>query len=214
MPYTHAFWPMPGETLPSIVDDSLTTPVSSQTEDPNRIWVRGSVTSLESNAIVYRPIEDADTPSRIVGEETDDGQRRLSFEYLIYCMGAQLPRPVDVWSGPSTAKETALGGKRHGVGFMQEQCRVIESKQRIVVVGGGALGIRTRALCKLSGSANQATEMASDIKAVHPTKQVTLVHSREQLMPLYPAEFHDTRMSWPTLQDSLRPWDIMALLTI
>lgn len=38
-------------------------------------------------------------------------------------------------------------------------------------------------------------EMASDIKSVYPSKQVTLVHSRDRLMPIYPETFHHTRES-------------------
>lgn len=34
-------------------------------------------------------------------------------------------------------------------------------------------------------------EFATDIKELFPEKQVTLVHSRDRLMPLYPAKMHE-----------------------
>lgn len=34
-------------------------------------------------------------------------------------------------------------------------------------------------------------ELASDIKYSYPDKDVTLLHSRERLLPIYPIEMHD-----------------------
>ncbi|KAF7296452.1 Pyr-redox-2 domain-containing protein [Mycena chlorophos] len=45
----------------------------------------------------------------------------------------------------------------------------------VLVVGGGALGI----------------QFATDIAAVHPDKRVTLLHSRERLLPRYKDAMHD-----------------------
>lgn len=39
----------------------------------------------------------------------------------------------------------------------------------MVIVGGGAVGV----------------QMATDLKEIYPEKEVTLVHSRTELMPLY-----------------------------
>lgn len=36
-----------------------------------------------------------------------------------------------------------------------------------------------------------AAEFASDLKYVYPNKHVTLLHSRQRLMPIYPQEMHD-----------------------
>lgn len=141
VPVTHAFCPMPGEKMPSVLPGGLTSP-DGHGDDPCRIWVRGTVTSLRPNSITYQPINDPDTPSRIIGEAAEGGQRSLAFDYLIYCLGARLPRPVDVWGEVTAMPRTVPGGKRHGIEYMNEQSRTIESKQRIVVVGGGALGIR------------------------------------------------------------------------
>lgn len=182
---------MPGETLPSLLPGGLVHPVTDGV-DHSRIWVRGTVTTLASHSVTYLPIHDPDTPSRVLGEPVGDGQMRLSFDYMIYCLGARLPRPVDVSGDVPSMQGLVVGGKKYGVGFMRQQCKAITSKQRIVVVGGGALGIREHlSLEGCLARIDSRSEMASDIKAVHPSKQVTLVHSRDQLMPIYPKEFHD-----------------------
>lgn len=35
------------------------------------------------------------------------------------------------------------------------------------------------------------TELATDLKDVYPEKDVTLIHSRQRLMPIYPIEMHN-----------------------
>lgn len=45
----------------------------------------------------------------------------------------------------------------------------VEKAASIVIVGGGAVGV----------------QMATDLKEVYPEKNITLVHSRDRLMPLY-----------------------------
>jgi hypothetical protein len=34
------------------------------------------------------------------------------------------------------------------------------------------------------------SEFATDLKEIYPEKEVTLLHSRPQLMPIYPIEVH------------------------
>lgn len=49
----------------------------------------------------------------------------------------------------------------------------------------------SRDLSLLLRGAVLTAEFASDIKDMYPSKTVTLIHSRERMMPRYPAEMHD-----------------------
>jgi NADH dehydrogenase FAD-containing subunit len=59
--------------------------------------------------------------------------------------------------------------KLPSVRYLQAYQARIKSARSIVVIGGGAVGV----------------QMACDLKELYPEKSVTLVHSREQLMPVY-----------------------------
>jgi apoptosis-inducing factor 2 len=91
---------------------------------------------------------------------------RVQYNYLVYALGAKLPgflsAVVDSDKGSSTNWMKSL------------QKKIIKAK-KVVVVGGGALGI----------------QFASDIKERFPEKGVTLIHSRDRFLPLYDPEMHD-----------------------
>ena len=91
---------------------------------------------------------------------------RVPYNYLVYALGAKLPgflsAVVDSDKGSSTSWIKSLQGK-------------IEHAEKIVVVGGGALGI----------------QYASDIKERFPEKNVKLIHSRDRFLPLYDPRMHD-----------------------
>jgi NADH dehydrogenase FAD-containing subunit len=59
--------------------------------------------------------------------------------------------------------------KAPSVRYLQSYQNGIRRANSIVIVGGGAVGV----------------QMACDLKEVYPAKQITLVHSRQQLMPVY-----------------------------
>jgi NADH dehydrogenase FAD-containing subunit len=59
--------------------------------------------------------------------------------------------------------------KPPSVRYLQTYQSGIKSARSVVVIGGGAVGV----------------QMACDLKELYPEKQVTLVHSREKLMPVY-----------------------------
>lgn len=52
---------------------------------------------------------------------------------------------------------------------LQSYQSAIKSSPSILIIGGGAVGV----------------QMACDLKEIYPSKSVTLVHSRDQLMPVY-----------------------------
>jgi apoptosis-inducing factor 2 len=91
---------------------------------------------------------------------------RVPYNYLVYALGAKLPgflsNVIDSDKGASTKWIQSLQGK-------------ITTAEKIVVVGGGALGI----------------QYASDIKERFPEKSVKLIHSRETFLPLYDSKMHD-----------------------
>jgi NADH dehydrogenase FAD-containing subunit len=59
--------------------------------------------------------------------------------------------------------------KPPSVRYLQAYQSGIRSANSVVIIGGGAVGV----------------QMACDLKELYPEKQVTLVHSREHLMPVY-----------------------------
>ncbi|KAK0454356.1 hypothetical protein EV421DRAFT_1700146 [Armillaria borealis] len=102
----------------------------------------------------------------------------LHYDYAVYALGSQLPDPVNL-RGPrldSKDKERTEcnGTKAEGVSWLQSSQKVIAAAGSVLVVGGGALGI----------------QLASDIADVHPTKKVTLLHSRRRLLPKYDEGMH------------------------
>ena len=109
----------------------------------------------------------------IHGEATDitaseillDTGEKVDYSYLAIATGVSQPFPAKVLA---TDREKACGELR----TMQE---AIKSANNIAIVGGGAVGV----------------EIAMDIKSFNPEKQVTLVHSRKQLLPRFGSKLHD-----------------------
>ena len=70
----------------------------------------------------------------------------------------------------------------------------VESVSSVLVVGGGALGIRKcffRFWEKKIRLRFNKTEYAADIAEVYPNKTVTLLHSRHRLLPRFDEPMHD-----------------------
>jgi NADH dehydrogenase FAD-containing subunit len=59
--------------------------------------------------------------------------------------------------------------KAPSVDYLRSYQQQVKKASKIVIVGGGAVGV----------------QMATDLKEVYPEKDVTLIHSRDRLMPLY-----------------------------
>lgn len=56
--------------------------------------------------------------------------------------------------------------KQAGVAYLQDHAQNVARSSKIIVIGGGAVGV----------------QIATDIKELYPAKSVTLVHSRSRLM--------------------------------
>ena len=105
----------------------------------------------------------------------------LPFKYLLYALGGALPAPISLLTGN--------GSKKEGVGrlsLIRQKLDTIAAgrpdgaKQgRVLVIGGGALGI----------------QFSTDIKSLFPQMEVTLLHSRERMMTSFNGELHDQGQS-------------------
>jgi apoptosis-inducing factor 2 len=85
----------------------------------------------------------------------------IEFDYLVYALGARLPDPINVWTENSTAFAGAdeqnerssqgqerqvevlvPGSKANGIAWLKRHQEVVKDASSVLVVGGGALGIR------------------------------------------------------------------------
>jgi apoptosis-inducing factor 2 len=88
------------------------------------------------------------------------------------------------------------GHHEYGVDWLVRLQRRVESARSVLVVGGGALGIRTSATSPSTPATywtdapRPVAEFASDIASRHPTKHVTLLHSRRKLLPKFDYDLH------------------------
>ncbi|KAK3384886.1 hypothetical protein B0H63DRAFT_448988 [Podospora didyma] len=98
-------------------------------------------------------------PQHVTLDREWQGSRDLPFEYLVAATGTRLAPPGSM---PSEDKAPS-------VRYLQTYQQGIKQAHSVVVIGGGAVGV----------------QMACDLKEVYPDKTITLVHSREKLMPVY-----------------------------
>lgn len=87
------------------------------------------------------------------------GSKQIPFEYAVIATGTRLPAP-----GSMEHDE-----KPQSVEYFQKYQQWLQKAKSVVIVGGGAVGV----------------QMATDLKEIYPEKVITLVHSRDRLMPLY-----------------------------
>ncbi|KAK0191874.1 hypothetical protein F5146DRAFT_1102169 [Armillaria mellea] len=94
------------------------------------------------------------------------------YDYAIYALGSHLPAPLDLWD---TSEDRAYDGtKAKAIQWLKENQKVIERAGSVLIVGGGALGI----------------QIATEIAAVYPSKKVTLLRSRNRLLPQFEEGMH------------------------
>jgi len=99
------------------------------------------------------------------GEVVLETGERVGYEFLVVATGSTQAGPVGLLS------KERLGGCQE----LREVQEVIGMSEKIAVVGGGAVGV----------------ELASDIKDFYPEKDVTLVHSRGQLLNQFGRRLQD-----------------------
>lgn len=95
-----------------------------------------------------------------------DGKRTNTIPYaaLAITTGTKL-------SPPSTLPGSE---KLDGTAYLRKHSAQVEASRKIVIIGGGAVGV----------------QMATDIKQLFPEKSVTLIHSREHLMSKFHPGLH------------------------
>ncbi|TKY88316.1 hypothetical protein EX895_002668 [Sporisorium graminicola] len=104
---------------------------------------------------------------------SEGGKDRLEFDFLAIATGTQLCQP---WSLPSTHTD-GVQAKKQAVETLRRYQDAVKEAQRIVIVGGGAVGV----------------QVACDISELYPAatgKKVTLLHSRERVMNKFHPELH------------------------
>ncbi|KAL6915109.1 hypothetical protein ACHAPO_010290 [Fusarium lateritium] len=111
---------------------------------------------------------------------TTAGGTSLPYEYLIVATGAAQPPPARL------VARNKQGGIEEFRGYQQR----IAKADRIAVIGGGAVGI----------------ELVTEIREKYPGKEVTLIHSRQQLLPRFGPKLHERVM------ETLKKQNIEVLL--
>lgn len=125
IPYTNVF-----DTPPPKDDEGVK---SAQ----RHVFLQAQVTSLtERSATLSRPFPDADL---------DGDSPVLHFDYALYALGSHLPAPIDLWGPVQDQTVFNCGTKQGGIEWLREYNKAIEAASSILIVGGGALGIRAYA---------------------------------------------------------------------
>ncbi|KAJ3033626.1 hypothetical protein HK097_004784 [Rhizophlyctis rosea] len=112
------------------------------------VVVTGTVTEITPTSVKL---------STVIHEFQSD---TIPYQYLVYATGTQQTSPCYL-AGANT--------KASGIAYLKAYQRKLADASKIVIIGGGAVGI----------------ELAAEIKEHFPEKEVTLVHSRERYLLRY-----------------------------
>ncbi|KAG8748717.1 hypothetical protein FRC10_000108 [Ceratobasidium sp. 414] len=167
IPYTNIF------KILNLEQRQLDDPVSSGHE-----LVHAHVTRIEKTRVFYTRISPGVVPGSSVEHSVD-------YDYLIYALGSHLPSPINVWADPLSVhgqsdlpKINSHGEKPEGTSWLRAAQARVKEAHSVLVVGGGALGV----------------QFASDVAALYPQKDITLVHSGACLLPRFGEWMHNAAM--------------------
>ncbi|XHG06565.1 hypothetical protein AWENTII_009754 [Aspergillus wentii] len=93
------------------------------------------------------------------------GSNQIPFEYLTVATGTRLAEPAGMRDDD----------KPSSVAYLQKHQDAVKRANSILIVGGGAVSV----------------QMATDLKEVSPEKEVTVVQSREHVMPQFHGNLHN-----------------------
>lgn len=111
----------------------------------------------------------------VAGEGATD---ELEYEALVLASGTRLASPGTL----------PLNIKTEGIESLRSFQKRVEKAHSILILGGGAVGVRTSEHCwygKRACTDSERPELATDLGVLYPDKEVTLLHSREHLMPRF-----------------------------
>jgi apoptosis-inducing factor 2 len=125
-------------------------------------------TPQDSGSFVQARVIDLTADSvRLDRKVAIDGQPldTIPYVFLVLATGTKLSPP------------SSMPGfeKLDGVSYLQKHAELVMRSNRIVVIGGGAVGV----------------QIALDMKELYPEKSITLVHSRKNVMNKFDSRFHD-----------------------
>lgn len=125
--------------------------------------IHGTIVSLHPHYLTYLPhsiTPPTSTPPEIC---------TLYFDYAIYALGSHLPSPINIWDGTDQPRSNGLqqasmtetisieskkyrymGMKYEGITWLREQQKRVQAARNVLVVGGGALGIRESLFVNIS----------------------------------------------------------------
>ncbi|KAL3454607.1 hypothetical protein BJX65DRAFT_260857 [Aspergillus insuetus] len=103
-------------------------------------------------------------PHHITLDRPWNNDAKIPFDYLVLATGTRLTEPAGMRDNEKVASVT----------YLQNHQNEIKNAKSILIAGGGAVGV----------------QMATDLKEVYPDKEVTVVQSRDVLMPQYHEALH------------------------
>jgi apoptosis-inducing factor 2 len=106
------------------------------------------------SGVTDAPIDVDGTPI----SDRPDGPHTVRFDYALYALGSRLPAPIDIWDGhwndvvshnngaldsdTARSKCQKKGTKGEAVEWLRRCQERVAAARSVLVVGGGALGIR------------------------------------------------------------------------
>jgi NADH dehydrogenase FAD-containing subunit len=103
--------------------------------DGKYVFIQAQIQSLNANSVKL---------SRAFPEHGIESDT-LDFDYAVYALGSHLPSPLNLWHASPDGKPAAHsyeGNKAESIAWLRGKQRTIEDATSVLVVGGGALGIR------------------------------------------------------------------------
>ncbi|PYI14306.1 amid-like NADH oxidoreductase, partial [Aspergillus japonicus CBS 114.51] len=104
-------------------------------------------------------------PTHVHLDRAWQGQSQIPYEYLVVATGTRLAEPAAMRDEDKVSS----------VQYLQKHQADVKQAKSVVIVGGGAVGV----------------QMATDMKELYPEKEITVVQSRDQLMPQFHRGLHE-----------------------
>ncbi|KAE8268861.1 hypothetical protein A4X09_0g3471 [Tilletia walkeri] len=171
---------------------------------PPHVFLQATVTDIKPDHVLVEVCPPRDT-SATQGTHTSNSSSstsskplwnitsrslRIPYTHLIYALGSHLPDPL----------RTEARTKGEGMNWMREIQERVRDAEDIVLVGGGALGVQFASdIASVHGTVSAAphpscaTQAAAQQEGTKKKKEkrVTLIHSRQRLLPNFDERIHE-----------------------